>query len=121
MIPIDPGVSGARRAHARRVLVGQLKRAEAYSLERATDLVVKSRLEERMLARLVRKGIVKPGMKGGYWLDLERYRECRRQELIVVIGAILVMAGVMACALLYAKPRDHRRPRAETQVVFPFP
>ncbi len=121
MIPIDPGMSGARRARARRVLVGQLKRAEAYSLDKAIDVVANGRLEERMLKRLIERGVLKPGLKGGYWLDLERYRECRRQELIFVIGAILVTAGIMACALLYGKAQDRHHPRAETQVVFPFP
>jgi len=119
MIPIDPGISGARRARARRALVNQLKRADAFSLERAVDVVANNRMEERMLARLVKRGVMKPGLKGGYWLDLERYNDCRRQELIFAIGALLVTAGIVACALLYAKP--HHQPRVETQVVFPFP
>ena len=116
----DPGISGARRARARRVLIGQLKRAEAFSLDRETDVVAHGRMEERVLKRLIDRGVLKPGLKGGYWLDQERYRDCRRQELIFVIGAILVTGGIMACALLYGKPHPHH-PRVETQIVFPFP
>lgn len=120
MVPIDPAMSGARRARARRVLISQLKRAEAYSLDRATEVVAHGRTEERVLKRLIDRGVLKPGLKGGYWLDQERYRECRRQELIFAIGAILVTAGIVACAMLYGHPhRDH--PKVETQVVFPFP
>ena len=115
----DPGMSGARRARARRVLISQLKRAEAFSLDRATDVVAHGRMEERVLRRLIDRGVLKPGLKGGYWLDQERYRDCRRQELIFVIGVFLVMGGVIACAILYGEPHHH--PKVETQVVFPFP
>jgi hypothetical protein len=118
-VPIEPGISGARRARARHALIVQLKRANAYRLDQAIEVVTSDRMEERMLKRLVDREVLKPGLRGGYWLDLERYRDCRRQELIFAIGAILVTAGVVACALLYAKPHHHGR--VETQVVFPFP
>ena len=119
MVPIVTVTSAGHPAAARRELISQLKQANAYSIDRAIELVVHDKTEERMLGRLVRRGIVKPGMKGGHWLDQERYRDCRRQELIFVIGAILVATGVMACMWLYAKPRDRDRPRVEMQVVVP--
>ena len=118
-VPLEPGISGARRARARRALILQLKRANAYRIDQAIDVVASNRMEERMLTRLIDRGVLKPGLKGGYWLDMERYRDCRRQEMIFAIGALLVTGGIIACTLLYAKPHHH--PRVETQVVFPFP
>jgi hypothetical protein len=102
MVTVVHGGS-ARAARARRVLVRQLKRAQATSHERAIPLEVNGRVEERVLKRLVRKEVVRADANGRYWLDLERYAECRRRELIFAIGAILVTLGVMACAMLYGK------------------
>ena len=101
---VEAGLSvhGARRAHARRALVRQLERVEAFGQDRAHGLEVKSRTEERELARLLRREIVRAGPHGGYWLDRERYADWRRLNLIVAVGAILVSAGLVACALLYA-------------------
>ena len=119
MIPVVTVAAAGQAAAARRELISQLKHAKAYSIDRAIDLVVHDKSEERMLRGLARRGIVKPGLKGGHWLDLERYRDCRRQQLIFAIGAILVASGVMACMWLYAKPRERDRPRVETQVLVP--
>jgi len=90
-----------RAARARRELVRQLRRAEATSQEKAVPLEPKGRVEERVLRRLLRKEIVRTGANGGYWLDTERYADCRRRQLIFAIGAILVTLGIMACAMLY--------------------
>ena len=90
-----------RAARARRELVKQLKRAQATSQDRAVPLEVNGRTEERVLRRLVRKEIIRPGPKGGYWLDPERYADCERRQVIFVIGAILVTAGIVVCVWLY--------------------
>jgi hypothetical protein len=103
---IDQGA--IRRAQARRALVGQLKRAQAVSQDRAVPIEVHGRVEERMLARFVRKEIIRPGPRGGYWLDRERYADFCRQQLIFVVGVLLVTVGLVACLLIYA-PRDHVR------------
>jgi len=95
--------SSARAARARRELVNQLKRADATSQDKAVPLEVTGRVEERVLRRLLRKEVIRPGARGGYWLDLERYADCQRRILIFVVGAILVTAGIMACAMLYPR------------------
>ena len=89
-----------RAARARRELVRQLKRAEATSQDKAVPLEVHGRVEERVLRRLIRMGVIREGAKG-YWLDKERYADCRRRQIIFAIGAILVTLGIMACAMLY--------------------
>ena len=99
---IVPGTTAAA-AQARRSLVSQLKKAQALSQDRAVPLEVSGRIEERMLARLVRKEIIRPGIKGGYWLDQERYADSCRKQLIFVIGAILVSLGIMACLAIYGQ------------------
>ena len=93
----------ARAARARRVLVRQLKRAQATRYDRAVPLEVNGRVEERVLRRLIRKEIVHADANGRYWLDLERYNDCRRRELIFALGAILVTLGLMACSMLYSR------------------
>jgi len=90
-----------RAARARRELVRQLKRAEATSQDKAVPLEVHGRVEERVLRRLIRKEVIREGTKGGYWLDKERYADCRRRQIIFAIGAILVTLGIMACTMLY--------------------
>jgi len=90
-----------RAARARRVLVKQLQRAGATSQDKAAPLEVNGRVEERVLKRLIRKEVIRPGAKGGYWLDPERYADCRRRQIIFAIGALLVTLGIMACAMLY--------------------
>ena len=90
-----------RAARARRILVRQLKHAGATSQAKEVPLEVHGRTEERVLRRLIRKEIVRTGAKGGYWLDLERYADCRRRQIILLIGAVLVTIGIMACAMLY--------------------
>jgi len=90
-----------RAARARRELVRQLKRAEATSQDKAVPLEVHGRVEERVLRRLIRKEVIREGAKGGYWLDKERYADCRRRQIIFAIGAILVTLGIMACTMLY--------------------
>ena len=92
----------ARAARARRELVRQLERAGATSQDKAAPLELNGRIEERVLRRLLRKEVIRAGAKGGYWLDRERYADCRRRQLIFAIGAILVTLGIMACAMLYA-------------------
>jgi hypothetical protein len=89
------------RPRARRELVRQLKRAEATSQDKAVPLEVRGRVEERVLRRLIRKEVIREDAKGGYWLDKERYADCRRRQMIFAIGAILVTLGIMACAMLY--------------------
>jgi len=90
-----------RAARARHELVRQLKRAEATSQDKAVPLEVHGRVEERVLRRLIRKEVIREGAKGGYWLDKERYADCRRRQIIFAIGAILVTLGIMACTMLY--------------------
>jgi len=95
-------VYGAERAaRARRELVRQLKRSGATSQDKAVPLEVRGRVEERVLRRLLRKEVIRTGANGGYWLDVERDADCRRRQLIFVIGAIPVTLGIMACAMLY--------------------
>ena len=95
--------SSARAARARRVLVKQLKVARATSYDRAVRLEVNGRTEERVLRRLIRKEIVRADANSKYWLDMERYADCRKRELILALGAILVTLGLMACSMLYAR------------------
>ena len=90
-----------RAARARRVLVRQLQRAGATSQDKAVPLEVHGRIEERVLKRLIRKEVVRTGVRGGYWLDGERYADCRRRQIIFAVGALLVTLGIMACAMLY--------------------
>lgn len=101
VIPVEVSGGSARRARARRILIRQLRKAEAYSLEKAVPLAVESRLQERELARLVRKEVIRPGKKEGYWLDRERYADFQRQRILFVVGALLVAAGFVACMILY--------------------
>ena len=98
---IDQG--SIRIARARRELVRQLKRADATRQDKAMPLEVHGRTEEAVLRMLLRKEVIRPGAKGGYWLDLERHADCQRRTLIFVVGAILVSAGIMACAMLYTR------------------
>ena len=120
MVPVT-SVHGARRARVRRELASQLKRAGAVSPDRAIPLEPGNRMEEQVLSRMIKRELVRPGMKGGYWLDAERYAECRQRETIFAIGLLLVMAGLMACMILYAKPQHRNRHAMETEVVFPLP
>jgi len=97
-------IYGAERAaSARRALVQQLKRAGATSQDKAVPLEVHGRTEERVLKLLLRKEVIRRGVKGGYWLDPERHADCQRRQLIFVIGAILVTVGIMVCAMLYTQ------------------
>jgi hypothetical protein len=109
----------SRPARARRLLIHQLKRANAVSQDRAVPLEVNGRAEERMLARLIRREIVRPGPRGGYWLDKERYADFCRQQIIFVIGALLVTAGIMACVLLYAPKEGGRAHRTHAEMFLP--
>lgn len=120
MVPVT-SVHGARRARVRRGLVSHLKRAGAVSPDRAVPLEPHDRTEEEVLSRMIKREMVRPGLKGGYWLDAERYAECRRRETIFAIGLLLVMAGLMACLILYAKPQHRNRHATETEVVVPLP
>ena len=116
MVPVT-SVHGARRARIRRELASHLKRAGAVSPDRAIPLEPENRTEEQVLSRMLKSETIRPGAKGGYWLDAERYAECRRRDLIFVIGMFLVMGGVMACLLLYTKPQHRNHHAYETEVV----
>ena len=120
MVPVT-SVHGARRARVRRALASHLKRAGAVSPDRAIPLEPENRVEEQVLSRMLKSETIRPGARGGYWLDAERYAECRRREMIFVIGMFLVMGGIMACLLLYTKPHHRNRSSFETEVVLPLP
>lgn len=109
----------ARRARARRALVSRLKRDGATASDKAQPLVVADHFETRELERMIRKEVVRKTPRGGYWLDLERYADWRRQNLLFAIGAVVVTIAVMVCILLN-DPESHRShavaPAETTQV-----
>src|SRR5262249_29680027 len=112
---VDPVVyvhTGATAAitRARREMLGQLRRAEAFSPDRALELELKRGLEQRVLQRMLRREIIRPGARGGYWLDRNRLEEWKRQQLLIAIGMLIVTFGVIACVLIYA-PGRHHHPR----------
>ena len=117
MVPIVTAGSGARRARARRALVSQLQRAQAYSHDREITLVPGDRVQEGVLARLVSRGIVRPGPKGGYWLDREAYGEFCRQQAIFVVGILLVSLALGVTMALNAPHTRHRSPKAMYETV----
>ena len=93
--------SDGRRERAQQALLSRLKRAGAWSDQAAHEIEVDGRLQASVLESLVRREIVRKGSRGGWWIDAEAYAEMRRRQLIFAIGAILVVAGAMACAMLY--------------------
>ena len=102
-------VHGARLARARRELIKHLKDAGATRDETAVPLEPEDSLERAMFKRMLRRGVIRTGMKGGYWLDEERYADWKRQQLLFVVGILLVMFSIMACLIVY-EPRhaEHR-------------
>ncbi len=92
---------GARLARARRALISQLKAARAFTDAAAAPVEAGSGLEEKELERMIRRQVIRKGLKGGYWLDEERYADWRRRTMLFVVGLVLVSAGIMACLYLY--------------------
>jgi len=58
-------------------------------------------LERSVLKSMLKREVIRPGSKGGYWLDEERYAEWKRQNLIIGIGVALVVGGIIACLMIY--------------------
>jgi hypothetical protein len=103
-------VHGARLARARRALISELKRANAFSNESAVPLEPTSSLERTEFEHMLKREVIRRGMRGGYWLDRERYADWQRQNLLFVVGVLLVTAGFTACMVIYmpSHPRHHR-------------
>jgi hypothetical protein len=102
-------VQEARRARARRAMIRQLKQAGAFSDATACPLAADSAIEKSVLKRMLQREVFRPGSKGGYWLDEERYSEWKRQNVVVALGMAIVMGGLVACLAIYAP--DHPRHR----------
>jgi len=98
-----------RRSRARRELVGFLRRQGAITAATACPVMPANSFEARVLARMIKHDVIRPGMKGGYWLDEERYAEWKRQQLLIAFGIALVMSGLVACLTIYGPdhPRHH--------------
>lgn len=105
------GAHNARRARARRALLSELRRAQAFRDESAVPLEPGSSLERAEFERMLKREVIRRGMRGGYWLDLERYADWNRRNLLFVVGILLVTTGFTACMLIYAPshPRHHHR------------
>ena len=97
----------ARLARARRELIRQLRRGNAFSAAAARPLETTNDLERRVLQRMMRNEVIRPGAKGGYWLDEERYADWKRRHYLTAFGIALVMGGLVACLAIYAP--DHPR------------
>jgi hypothetical protein len=97
----------ARIARARRALISQLRKAEATAPDRAAPLATASGLEARELERMIRREVIRKDAKGNYWLDLERYGDWKRRNLLFAIGAAAVAIAV-ALALMLNDPSTHR-------------
>ena len=69
-----------------------------------------------MLKRMLKREVIRPGTKGGYWLDEERYAEWKRQNMILAIGLALVMGGIFACLAIYEPSHPRHHPAAADSV-----
>ncbi len=104
-------VHGARLAHARRELLKHLQDAGATRDETAVPLEPGDPLERAVFKRMLRRGVIRTGMKGGYWLDEERYADWKRQQVLFVVGILLVVFSIMACLIIYEP--HHREQRID--------
>ena len=99
-----------RRARARRELIRHLRSAGALSDAAARPIEADTPLERSVLKSMLKREVIRPGSKGGYWLDEERYAEWKRQNLVIGIGVALVMGGIIACLMIY-EPSHPRHPQ----------
>jgi hypothetical protein len=85
-------------------LVGvYLLKTGATSEKTAVPLESLSRLEQRQLASLLRKGVIFQVATGGrYWVDGEKLRERRQFRVRVAIAAIVIAIIVGVVVMIYS-------------------
>ena len=92
--PIGTGAYGST-AHTSR-LVKRLLDDGATSEFSARPFEPRNRIETRALERAVRAGMIKRTDSGTYWVDQERYAQCRTKQIrfaiIAVMGMLLLFA-----------------------------
>ena len=95
--PIFTGSNGST-AHTSR-LVKRLLDAGATSEWSAKPFEPRNRVETRALERAVKAGMIKRTEGGTYWVDQERYAQCRTKQIRFAI--IAVMAMLLLFAILF--------------------
>jgi hypothetical protein len=82
-----------------RRVISHLMSANAVSADSAVYFVPERRLQRRLLARLVRRGVIVETRPDTYYLDLpayDRWRRSRRQRAALLIGGVAVASALAA-------------------------
>ena len=80
-------------------LVRKLLSAGATSQWSAKPLSPARRIEKLELERSIRSGVIHRTESGDYWVDEERWAECRTKQMRIV--GIAVAASLLLIAILY--------------------
>ena len=105
--------NGGALSRARREMLGQLRRANAFSADSAIELELKRGIEVREFNRMLHRGVIRHGARGGFWLDRERLADWKRQQLLVAIGMLMVTLAISICVAIYTPDKHHRPHRVD--------
>lgn len=92
--------AAAMVAKARRDVISHFMARNAVSADSAVPYQPERRIRRRMFERLQAAGVLQPGKRGGYWLDVPRWdsysRRRRRRVGALIAGAVAVAGGIVA-------------------------
>ena len=80
---------------------------EAFRPDRAVGFEPRAPIQQRYLERLIAEGAVHEAAPGRYWLDLEAYKEIRRQQFVWSIRILAL--GALIFILLFVVQAVMRR------------
>ena len=86
-------------AKARRDVISHFMSRDAVSAEKAVPYQPDRRIRRRMFERFRDAGVLKPGTRGGYYLDVpawDEYARKRRKRAGALIGGSVVLAAALA-------------------------
>ena len=92
------GAAAAVGAAIRRI-ISHLMGANAVSPERAIYFVPDRRLQRRILARLIRRGVIGETEPDTYYIDIpvyDRWRRSMRGRAALLIGGVVLLGAVAA-------------------------
>ena len=93
--------AAAAVAAARRRVISHLMEANAVTPESAIYFVPDRRLQRRIIARLIRRGVIVETKPDTYYIDIpayDRWRRSMRGRAALAIGGVILL-GALAAAL----------------------
>ncbi|URW75406.1 hypothetical protein M9980_12835 [Sphingomonas donggukensis] len=85
-------------AKARRDVISHFMSRDAVSPAQAVPFAPERRVQRRMFERFQEAGVVRPGAKGGWYLDVpewDRYSRTRRRRAGALIAGSVAIAGAL--------------------------